>query len=111
MDRPLFIGVSILELSKLQMFSYYYDFLKPIYGSNISLLYSDTDSLIIKILGDDNLKVIEHSLRNNSEIFFFKNEIEENTNIAAFVALKTKVYSTLVVDLQKNIHLNQLGKE
>ena len=71
LDRPLFIGVSILKLSKLQMFTYYYDFLKPTYGENISLLYSDTDSLVVKIIGDDNLDAIQHTLKNNSELFFF----------------------------------------
>ena len=54
------------------MFTYYYDFLKPTYGENISLLYSDTDSLVVKIIGDDNLDAIQHTLKNNSELFFFQ---------------------------------------
>ena len=43
------IGVSILELSKLHMYQFYYDVMKKEYDANIKLLYTDTDSFIVHI--------------------------------------------------------------
>ena len=45
--------MSILDLSKLHMYSFYYECLKPRYGDRLSLLYTDTDSLILSIQTDN----------------------------------------------------------
>ena len=47
------VGVSVLDLSKLHMYGFYYEVLKPRYGDNLKLLYTDTDSLIVDIKTDD----------------------------------------------------------
>ena len=47
MNTPIYIGTSILDLSKLFMFDYYYNNLKLKYKDNVSLLYMDTDSFIL----------------------------------------------------------------
>ncbi|GIY20130.1 c2H2-type domain-containing protein [Caerostris darwini] len=49
LDKPIFIGFCVLELSKLQMFKLYYTHFKSYYGSKCELLYSDTDSLYMNI--------------------------------------------------------------
>jgi hypothetical protein len=49
MERPIYIGFSVLELSKLCMYQFYYDILKMRYGDNVELAYTDTDSLLVKI--------------------------------------------------------------
>ena len=46
LNKPVYIGVSILELSKLHMYQYYYDVMKKKYDDKIKLLYTDTDSFI-----------------------------------------------------------------
>ena len=49
MDKPIYIGTSILDLSKSLMYDYYYNNLKSKYKDNVSLLYMDTDSFILEI--------------------------------------------------------------
>jgi len=53
MDKPIYIGTSILDLSKSLMYDYYYNNLKSKYKDNVSLLYMDTDSFILEIKTSD----------------------------------------------------------
>ena len=39
LDKPIFIGMSILDLSKQHMYRFYYDVMKPRYGDNIRMVY------------------------------------------------------------------------
>uniref|UniRef100_UPI003D0B846D hypothetical protein n=1 Tax=Sulfurimonas sp. TaxID=2022749 RepID=UPI003D0B846D len=48
-DKPIYIGATVLELSKLLMYEFYYTVLQPYFGEeNIEILYTDTDSYILK---------------------------------------------------------------
>ena len=49
LSKPIYIGVCVLELSKLHMHQCYYDVMKKKYGDTIKLLYTDTDSFIFHI--------------------------------------------------------------
>ena len=46
LDKPIFIGMSILDLSKQHMYKFYYDVMKPKYGDNIKIVFTDTDSYV-----------------------------------------------------------------
>ena len=48
-NKPTYVGVAVLELSKLPMYEFYYDEVKPKYGDNVELLQMDTDSFKLKI--------------------------------------------------------------
>lgn len=52
-DKPTFTGFSILDISKTILYRFYYDIFKKEYGNKVSLLYCDTDSLIIDVNTDD----------------------------------------------------------
>ena len=52
-DKPIYMGLSILDYSKIHMYSFYYDVLKPKYNEKIKLAYTDTDSFIIHVETDD----------------------------------------------------------
>ena len=49
MNKPIYLGLAILSLSKIKMYEYWYDEMKPKYGDRIRLCYMDTDSFIMHI--------------------------------------------------------------
>ncbi len=69
LDKPIYVGWAILELSKLEMYKFWYDIIKPYFGNKARLLMSDTDSFIIEFTDIDPYKFI----RNNSEHFDLSN--------------------------------------
>ena len=49
MNKSVYLGLSILDLSKTVMYEFWYDYVKPKYGENAKLGYRDTDSFIIHV--------------------------------------------------------------
>ena len=58
MNKPVYLGLSILDLSKTGMYEFQYDYLKPKYGENVKFYYMDTDSFIVHVKRDDIYKDI-----------------------------------------------------
>ena len=52
-NKPVYLGLSIIEISKTLMYELWYDFMKPKYGDNVKLCYMDTDSFIMHIKTED----------------------------------------------------------
>ena len=53
MNELIYLGFSILEISKTLMHEFWYDYFKPKYGDNVKLCYMDTDSFIMHIKTKD----------------------------------------------------------
>ena len=53
MNKPIYLGQSILDLSKTLMYEFYYEYLKLKYRNKKKLCYRDTDSFIIQIQTED----------------------------------------------------------
>ena len=53
LNKPIYAGLAILDLSKLHMYEFYYDVLKPKYDKNVKLSYTDTDSYVIDVETED----------------------------------------------------------
>ena len=53
MNKPVYLGLSILDLSKTVMYEFLYDYVKPKHGENTKLCYMDTDSFIVHVKADD----------------------------------------------------------
>ena len=70
MDKPIYLGFTVLELSKLLMYETFYDILQPYFGQKkIQLNYMDTDSFVLSV----NTKDIIKDLKNLEDIFDFSN--------------------------------------
>ena len=64
MNKPIYLGLSILEMSKTLMYEFWYDYMKPKYDDNVKLCYMDTDSFIMKIKTNDFYKDISNNVEN-----------------------------------------------
>ena len=53
LNKPIYMGMFILDYSKIHMYSFYYDVLKPKYDNKIKLVYTDVNSYVIKVETDD----------------------------------------------------------
>ena len=62
MNKPVYLGLSILEFSKTLMYEFWYDYMKPKYGDNVKLSYMDTDSFIMHIKREDFYKDIANDV-------------------------------------------------
>ena len=110
-DKPIYLGFTVLELSKLIMYETYYDKLLPYFRQeNIQLHYMDCDSFVLSIKTQNiinDLKNLENlfdfsNLDKNHELFSNKNkkvvgkfkiETPKNIWIDEFVALRSKCYA------------------
>ena len=85
LDKPIYLGFAILELSKLHMYETYYDTLQPYFGQeNLQLHYMDCDSFVLSIKSEN----IIRDLKNLEDIFHFSN-IDEKHEL---YSEKTKKY-------------------
>ena len=109
LNKPIYAGFSILELSKYHMYDFHYNIMKPRYNENIELLMTDTDSLVYEIKTDDFYKdmydmkhhfdMSEYSKQNpiydetNKKVIGkFKDETGDKV-IKTFVGVRSKVYA------------------
>ena len=108
LNKPIYLGMSILDLSKQHMYSFYYDVLKEKYGDKVKLIYTDTDSYVIETETDDifeDFKSIKEHMdlsgydkshpcydpSNKKVLGKFKDECDGKI-ITEFIALRPKMY-------------------
>ena len=49
MNKPVYLGLSKLDICKTVMYEFWYDYVKPKYGEKVNLCYMDKDSFIVQI--------------------------------------------------------------
>ena len=112
MNKPVYLGLSISDLSKTVMYEFWYDYLKRKYNENAKLCYMDTDSFIVYVKTDNIYKDIAKDVetrfetsnfetdrplptgKNKKIIGLMKDELG-GQNRKELVGLRTKTYSYL----------------
>ena len=134
LNRPIYVGMSILDLSKHLMYDFYYNHLKRQY-SCCNLLYTDTDSFILHVETDDVYKDIKDNQSQydtsnyNNKHFLFSNENKKvlgkfkdelgGVPISEYVGLRPKMYSVITKEeeirkakgIKKNVVKDQITHE
>ena len=115
MNKPIYLGLSILDISKILMYEFWYDYMKPKYGNDVKLCYMDTDSFVMNIKTEDFYEDIANDVekrfdtsnyevdrplptgKNKKVIGLMKDELGGKI-ITEFVTLRPKTYSYLTDD-------------
>ena len=115
MNKPIYLGLSILEISKTLMYEFWYDYMKPKYANNVKLCYMDTDSFTMNIKTNDFYKDISNDVENRFDtsnyevnrplptgknikiIGLMKDELGRKI-ITEFATLRPKTYSFVTDD-------------
>ena len=62
MNKPIYLGLSTLDFSKILMYEFWYDYMKPKYNDKVKLCYMDTDSFVMNIKAEDFYKDIANDV-------------------------------------------------
>ena len=65
MNKPAYLGLLLLEISKTLIYEFWYDYISPKYQNNAKLSYIDTDSFIIHIKTGNFYKDIVDDVKKN----------------------------------------------
>ena len=72
MNKPIYLGLSILEISKILMYEFWYDYMKPKYNNDVKLCYMDADSFVMHIKTNDFYKDIASDVENRFDTSNYK---------------------------------------
>ena len=117
MNKPVYLGMCILELSKTIMYDFHYNYIKPKYEYKAKLLFTDTDSLMYEIKTEDFYKDISGDVKDrfdtsdypenhpsgiptgiNKKVLGMMKDEAAGKIIKEFVGLRAKLYSFVMDD-------------
>ena len=120
MNKPLYLGITILDISKALVYKFWYDYIKPKYGDRAKLCYTDTDGFTIHIFTEHFLEDISGDVERqfdtsnydeidkrplpigkNKKLYgFFKDELGGKI-MKEFCALRPEAYANLMDDVSE----------
>ena len=119
LDKPIYVGTAILDLSKLLMMRFHYDVIEKQFSGAYQLLYSDTDSMVYQIFTDDVYEWVKENRQHFDLSDSIREDMKDNTNkkklgmmkdelntlpIKSFISLNPKCYSFTYNDkIEKNV--------
>ena len=95
MNKPLYLGMSILDISKTLMYEFWYDYVKPKYKDKAKLCYMDTDSFVINIFTEDFFE----DINNDVERWFDTSNYDKNDKRPLQIGINKKVIGMFKDDL------------
>ena len=87
MNKPVYLGMSILDISKTLMYEFWYDYVKPKYKDKAKLCYMDTDSFVINIFTEDFFE----DINNDVERWFDTSNYDKNDKRPLQIGVNKKV--------------------
>ena len=120
LDKPIYVGTSILDISKVCMMDFHYNIIQKEFPGKHSLLYQDTDSFFYEIIHPDLYEWIKKDKTYFDLSESLREDLKDNTNkkvlgkfkdemnsliIKEFISLNPKVYS--INHLEKNEIINK----
>ena len=116
-NKSVYLRQAILDLSKMLMYEFHYDYMRPRYGSKVKLCYMDTDSFVYEIETEDFYRDIENNVEKRFDTSGYSKDdnrplpIGENKKVIGlmkdelggkvmteFVALRAKMYAYRKID-------------
>ena len=117
MNKPIYLGMCILDLSKIIMYDFHYNYIKSKYADKAKLLFTDTDSLMYEIETEDFYKDIAGDVKDrfdtsdypeshpsgiptgeNKKVLGMMKDEAAGKIIKEFVGLRSKLYSFVMDD-------------
>ena len=130
MNKPVYLGMCILDLSKTIMYDFHYNYIKSKYGEKAKLLFTDTDSLMYEIQTEDFYKDISGDVKNrfdtsdypenhpsgiptgiNKKMLGMMKDEAGGKIIKEFVGLCAKLYSFIMDDGEENKKCKGIKKQ
>ena len=130
MNKPVYLGMCILDLSKTIMYDFHYQYIKPKYGEKAKLLFTDTDSFLYEIQTEDFYKDISKDVKDrfdtsnypknhpsgiptgiNEKVLGMMKDEAAGKRIKEFVGLRAKLYSFIMEDGKENKRCKGVKKQ
>ena len=107
MNKPVYLGMSILDISKTLMYKFWYDYIKPKYEDRAKLCYTDTDSFIIHFITEDFFEDIADDVTK----WFDISNYDENDKRPLPIGMNKIVYGFFKDELGERLWLTLLHLE
>ncbi|XP_025267778.1 uncharacterized protein LOC112639099 [Camponotus floridanus] len=112
-DKPIYVGMSILDISKIRLYAFHYEYMSPLYGDKCKILYTDTDSLIYSVECEDAYERMKRDVdrfdtsdyavdnpygvpRANKKVLGLMKDENKGALMLEFVGLRAKMYALRV---------------